>query len=265
MALSESIGLSPTGPAAGAERSWSQAFGVLIIGLAILGAATAAATFAATQFDAWADFETPRAYRAGALETLTTARLGLFFAAFQLTALLLTWAAVRLFSRDRTKLLPFAGPHVGVAIALKAVAGVLALAAVYAAAVFSIDQGALLGDVRPFAKIVQAGSWWTLLLTAAVGAPLAEEALFRGLMYGVLRDSPVGALGAGVATAFVWASVHAQYSVYGLGAIFLIGLYLAWMRERTGSLIVPMLCHGVYNASIVLALLFLPANAFHAG
>ena len=247
------------------RRSWLEACGVLVVGLAILAAATTTATFAAVQFDVWADFETPRAYRAGALQALTTARLGAFFAVFQTTALLLTWAAVRLYSRDRRALLSFAMPHGGAATVLKSIAGLLLLASAYASAVFAIDQGALLGDVQPFAELVQSGSWWILLITAAIGAPIAEETLFRGLMYGVLRNSPAGAIGAGLVTALVWASVHAQYSAYGLGAIFLIGLYLAWVREKTGSLLVPMLCHGIYNASIVCALLLVPVSAFHAG
>ena len=79
-----------------------------------------------------------------------------------------------------------------------------------------------------------------MVLAAGVGAPLAEECLFRGLLYGALRRSPLGAIGAAVVTAVMWALLHTSYSVYGLVAITLIGLYLAYVRERTGTLLTPM-------------------------
>ena len=60
--------------------------------------------------------------------------------------------------------------------------------------------------------------------------------------------------GAALVTAVMWALLHANYSVYGLVAITLIGLYLAWLRERTGTLLTPIVCHGAYNSLIVLAL-----------
>ena len=63
----------------------------------------------------------------------------------------------------------------------------------------------------------------------------------------------------------MWASVHSNYSVYGLTAIFLIGLYLAYLREKTGSLIAPIVCHGYYNASIVMVLAFAPQTIMTPG
>jgi uncharacterized protein len=246
------------------RRSWWQAFAALGAGLAILVASTFAGSVAAVLFDRWVDIDTPRAYSAGTLESFSTARLGVFLATFQLVALCLTLLASRLFAGDRIQLMGLEMPRGGGLAVAKFVAGLLALALVYASLVYAVDHGALLGDVKPFAAMMQSATWWMVLLAAAVGAPVAEETLFRGLVYGVLRESAVGKIGAAVVTAVVWASVHAQYSVYGLGAIFLIGLYLAWVREKTGSIIAPMLCHGVYNGSIVLALMLAPETAFQA-
>ena len=56
----------------------------------------------------------------------------------------------------------------------------------------------------------------------------------------------------------MWASLHVNYSVYGLVAIFLIGLYLARLRHTSGSLIAPIIGHSVYNAMIVLVLASTP-------
>jgi uncharacterized protein len=246
------------------RRSWWQAGAVLSAAVLILVAATLAGSAIAQQFDAWADIDTPRAYRAGALEALSTARLGVFLATFQAVALGLTLMASRLFGGNHIQLMGLMLPPAGAASVLKFVVGLIVLAAIYASAVFAVDHGALLGDVKPFAAMMQADTWWMVLMAAAIGAPIAEETLFRGLMYGVMRASPVGAIGGALVTALVWASVHAQYSVYGLGAIFLIGLYLAWVREKTGSIVTPILCHGVYNGMIVLALMLAPETAFQA-
>lgn len=254
------------GPSIGASRrTWLEAFAVLACGLAILSVATLAGAVLGGVFDAWADIDTPRAYMAGSLEALSTARLGVFLATFQVTALLLTFAAARLFRGDRTLMLALKWPEGGISAVAKSVVALLALASAYASMVFMLDQGALLGDAKVFSDILHSRTWWIVLLAAAVGAPIAEETLFRGLMYSVLRASPVGAFGAALVTAVVWASVHAQYSVYGLGAIFLIGLYLAWVREKTSSVIAPILCHGCYNASIVFALALTPDGAFSVG
>jgi uncharacterized protein len=248
--------------AAAAARSWLEAVAVLAAGLAILAVATLAGAGVAEVFDRWANIGAPRAYRAGTLESLSTLRLGAFLAAFQLAAVVLTLCAARFFRGDRVAFMALSLPAGGVGSAAKWVALMMLLASGYAAAVFAVDQGALLGDVKPFADIMHSRTWWTVFLAATVGAPIAEETLFRGLMFGVLKASPVGGIGAGLVTACVWASVHAQYSAYGLGAIFLIGLYLAWVREKTGSLIAPMLCHGVYNASIIVALMLAPESVF---
>jgi membrane protease YdiL (CAAX protease family) len=233
--------------------------------LTILAVATVAGAAVTWLFDIWADIDTPRAYVAGTLEALSTARLGAFLATFQVSALALTLLAARLFQGDHKVFLALAVPTGGLRQAANSVVVLMLLAGCYASAVFTVDQGALLGDVQLFSDMLHARTWWMVLLAAAVGAPIAEETLFRGLMYGILRASPVGKIGAALVTAAVWASVHAQYSIYGLGAIFLIGLYLAWVREKSASIIAPMLCHGVYNAGIVLALMLAPDGAFAPG
>jgi membrane protease YdiL (CAAX protease family) len=60
----------------------------------------------------------------------------------------------------------------------------------------------------------------------------------------------------------MWAMLHTSYSVYGIIAIMLIGLYLAYVRERTGSLLTPMICHGAYNSAIALTLALSPDGIF---
>lgn len=247
---------------ADAPRSWREAIAVLIGGLAVLALATVSGVTASELFDRWADVDTPRAYPPGAHADLTTVRLAIFLAAFQVTAVALTYAIARNFRGDRVAVMALGRPVGGATDIVKSVAMLLALAGAYGASVYVFDRKPLLGDVQLFADMMRSGTWWMIVVTAVIGAPLAEETLFRGLMYGVLRSSPVGKVGAAMVTSVVWASVHAQYSNYGLAAIFLIGLYLAFVRERSGSLIVPIACHAAYNGAIVLALMLAPQSVF---
>lgn len=251
------------GPANGAV-TWTTAVAgcaaaALILGLATLGAAGVGAAF-----DRAIGINEPAAWPAGSLESLTTTRLALFLFAFQAATLALVAAAARVFRHGGVPLLPLAMPPGGMATLIASMVALLALASAYGAFVFMLDRGALVADVKPFAELMRTRTWWLMLIAAAIGAPLAEEFLFRGFLFGVLRASPAGLAGAVLVTAAFWAALHAQYSLYGLGAIFLIGVYLGWLRHKTGSLIAPMACHGMYNALVVLALSAAPDTAFQA-
>lgn len=99
--------------------------------------------------------------------------------------------------------------------------------------------------------LVPAGfSWWRylgMLAVAAVVAPVAEELAFRGLLYRWLRERAGIGLGmAGSALAF-----SVLHGIAGLiPAIFVLGLILAWVYERAGSIWAPIIVHGVYNAIV---------------
>lgn len=247
------------------ERSWLEAAGVVAAGVAVLAAATLLASGAAYVFDLLSRPVAPGAHPPGTLEALITSRLGIFLVSMQLATVVLTLAASRLFRGEPAVFMALPMPAGGAAGIVKSVAVLLLLAAVYGAVVLFVHQRSLLNDVQVFVDMMRTDTWWIVAMTAVIGAPLAEEILFRGLMYGVLRASPVGKIGAAVVTSFVWAYGHAEYSAYGLLAIFLIGLYLAFVREKTNSLIAPMLCHGAYNLSIVLVVLLAPDSALQPG
>lgn len=89
------------------------------------------------------------------------------------------------------------------------------------------------------------------VLLTAVAAPLTEEILFRGFLYGGLRRKMPPKVAMGL-SALVFALLHgatlADLPVFGLGVV------LAWLYETTGSLMPGMVLHGSNNA-IVLAVL----------
>jgi membrane protease YdiL (CAAX protease family) len=45
----------------------------------------------------------------------------------------------------------------------------------------------------------------------------------------------------------LWAALHVQYDWTGIAQIFVIGIFLGWMRWRSGSLLLTMLLHALFN------------------
>jgi len=86
-----------------------------------------------------------------------------------------------------------------------------------------------------------------LVLLCVVAAPLFEEFIFRGLIFGGLRRS-MRLLPAAAASAAVFAIVHPPESVI---PVFFLGLCAAMAYERSKSLTAPMLTHALYNAVVV--------------
>lgn len=83
------------------------------------------------------------------------------------------------------------------------------------------------------------------LLLGAVVAPVAEEVFFRGFLYGGMRN--LWGVGWGlVVSSVVFALVHLTPGV--LVPIFVIGLVLAYLYERTQSLWPSIVLHALVNA-----------------
>jgi len=83
------------------------------------------------------------------------------------------------------------------------------------------------------------------LLLGAVVAPVAEEIFFRGFLYGGMRN--LWGVGWGlVVSSVVFALVHLTPGV--LVPIFVIGLVLAYLYERTESLWPSIVLHALVNA-----------------
>jgi hypothetical protein len=88
---------------------------------------------------------------------------------------------------------------------------------------------------------------WPVAMTllAVLAAPVFEEFLFRGLVFGGLRRSQ-GFLAAALASSAIFAVVHPPVS---MAPVFVLGLLTAAARERTGTLLAPVLVHAAFNAA----------------
>lgn len=97
-------------------------------------------------------------------------------------------------------------------------------------------------------------SWWGLfgtLLVAGVFAPFVEELVFRGLFYRWLRER-IGFWGAVIISAFAFSVLH---GIPGLiPAIAALGVVLALIYEKSGSLWPAIVAHGTYNTVVTIGL-----------
>ncbi len=116
---------------------------------------------------------------------------------------------------------------------------------------------------HPLVDWVIHGGWGVrvqLLIDACVVAPLVEETMFRGVLYRHLREASARAAPAAsvlfstAIASFLFAIIHPQGWVFVpvLGALA-VAFTLA--REWRGTLIPPMIAHGINNGMTLLLLL----------
>ncbi len=87
-----------------------------------------------------------------------------------------------------------------------------------------------------------------------IGAPLAEELIFRGQIFTALSQTRLGFTGASLLTSAAWSLLHFTGNWVLVGLIFIMGLVFGWLLYRFGSLWVTMVCHAVWNTSTSLVI-----------
>lgn len=132
--------------------------------------------------------------------------------------------------------------------AMSAAAPALCLPAIYAAQWIAY---AILGpDTAPQPIVVflrDHPAWGGRLLglaIAAIAAPITEELLFRGCLYGFLRQS-TGRAAAIILSSLVFALIHAHLAT--IPALVVLAAGLALLYEATGTLWAPVVAHSLFN------------------
>ena len=82
---------------------------------------------------------------------------------------------------------------------------------------------------------------------AIIVAPAGEEIMFRGFLFRGWARSERSAWPAIVVISVLWAGLHVQYDWTGMLQIFVIGLFLGWVRWRSGSALLTFLLHALFN------------------
>lgn len=99
------------------------------------------------------------------------------------------------------------------------------------------------------------------LAFALLLAPILEEVTFRGVALGALVVRGVPPLMAMALSSAAFTFLHLQYSIPALIVVFVAGMGFAWLRLKSGSMLVPILAHIAANSMITfLASLAPPAG-----
>ncbi len=85
------------------------------------------------------------------------------------------------------------------------------------------------------------------VLLIVVAAPLAEESFFRGFVFGGLR-SKLSLWPAAIISGVVFGAIHAPSGPTTVVPLALLGVALAFLYDRTGSLWPPIILHAFNNA-----------------
>ncbi|MDB6074960.1 MAG: amino terminal protease self-immunity [Verrucomicrobiaceae bacterium] len=88
---------------------------------------------------------------------------------------------------------------------------------------------------------------------AVIVAPLAEEIMFRGFIFGVLRRY-TDTVFAGLISALLFAAVHVHLGSFL--PLFVLGLFFVMAYEATGCLLVSMFMHALFNAGQIVMMQF---------
>ena len=86
-----------------------------------------------------------------------------------------------------------------------------------------------------------------LVPLAVLAAPIFEEFIFRGQLFGGLRRSLPG-WPAMAASAALFAVIHPPLA---MAPVFVLGLCTAYAAQRSKSLLAPMLAHALYNGGML--------------
>jgi membrane protease YdiL (CAAX protease family) len=100
-------------------------------------------------------------------------------------------------------------------------------------------------DFTPWSEAPLAASVMRVLAVGVFG-PIAEELVFRGYLFGLLKDRAGIPLTIAV-TSLGWAVLHVDYTWWVIAIIAVDGLLLGLARWRTGSVYVPIAMHVLYN------------------
>ena len=141
---------------------------------------------------------------------------------------------------------------VGWALGLVLTAFALTAAANALTAALLRDQTEAQSLVQLFRNVAERGEGAAMLkifVAGAVLAPICEEFLFRGFFYAVGKRH-LGPLASGFATALLFAAIHQSLTAFA--GLFVLAVCLTLAYERTGSLLVPIGMHALYNSTSLL-------------
>lgn len=106
-------------------------------------------------------------------------------------------------------------------------------------------------EIQPLMKTavtLPVGSFILVVFTVTVLVPMAEEILFRRVIFGWL--TPLGKYTAVIAASMIFAAAH--FYLAGVAGLFFLGLLMQIFYCRSGNIAVPAAIHAVFNLVSIL-------------
>ncbi|MGE0766180.1 MAG: lysostaphin resistance A-like protein [Hyphomicrobiaceae bacterium] len=244
----------PSVPLGGGTRSgdWSVA-GAAAFVTAVMGSAMLAAFVLQTGYGLWLTRVGPSIAADWPAPTepafLVSVQLGA-----QGVELLLIWGLTGVWHQDRSAALGLAVPRFTLGQWIGSVALLFVVKALVTMVALGIGPTDFNREFGPFVALARSPQAWLLFLTAVVLAGLIEELLFRGVLSRTLEATRLGFWGGAAIASAAFAMLHLQYGFGGQLVIFAIGMTLAWIRARSGSLWPSIVCHSINNAVALFAM-----------
>jgi membrane protease YdiL (CAAX protease family) len=91
------------------------------------------------------------------------------------------------------------------------------------------------------------------IVLIAIAAPICEEACFRGMLFGGLREK-LPLLAAALISAIVFGALHAPEGPTAVPPLVAFGFILALLYEKTGSIVPGIVLHALNNSVALMAL-----------
>ena len=114
-------------------------------------------------------------------------------------------------------------------------------------AIFLYQHGLTPPSTDVYSKLLGQATWYSLILNlvlAGVLAPLVEETLFRGVIFGSLQAN-FGKWTSAVLSAVIFSALHLQ--AYGFFPRFVLGLLLVYLYDKYKSLYPSIALHALNN------------------
>jgi membrane protease YdiL (CAAX protease family) len=92
-----------------------------------------------------------------------------------------------------------------------------------------------------------------MVLALVLVGPVAEEIMFRGFVMEGLMPTRIGQSGALALSALAWALLHIQYDMISMILVFALGILCGLARLASGSLLLPILLHALWNGFSLLS------------
>lgn len=113
-------------------------------------------------------------------------------------------------------------------------------------------------DHGEFMQMLSGSRHLPLALVVVLVAPVLEELVFRGYLFKAWRQSRLGFSGTLLLTSLLFALVHGgQYGLVQVGMVFVLGAILGLAREKSGSVLLPMLLHALNNLVSAIFVIYL--------